>query len=131
MLIGEEDHCYLRIERVGSELWGPFRVEARGRHDDVAEVYAFNGLLVVSTGDSDRAAFVEFWELRSHRLVLGVSEEGSLDLQRDPHGHIHVHFSLGCIRLGPHWKATGVVRIEGECSQEFLRNFRRLIFGEG
>ena len=128
MLIGDDD-CYLRIERVDGALPpSQFRLEARLRIEREAQFFGFNGLVLISTGESDRAAFDDFAELRSHRVAVAVSGDGSLELRRDLHGNIDVLFSIGYARLAPHWKVVGDVRVEGEFTQQFLREFRSLVF---
>lgn len=129
MLIGDDD-CFLRIERDDSaDRYAPFRVEARLRLDDSAEFFAFHNLVVLSSGDEERAAFDEFANLRSQRFLIALSDEGSLELRRDARGHIDVLFSIACRRVGPHWKTSGDVHVEGEYALDFLRDFRRVVFG--
>lgn len=59
-----------------------------------------------------------------------MSDEGSLELRRDVHGHIDVLFSIGYGRVGPHWKTSGDIHVDGEYTQEFLRDFQSLVFGQ-
>lgn len=128
MQIGD-DECYLRIERVDGALPpSQFRLEARLRVDRQAQFFGFNGLVMISTGEVERAAFDDFAELRSHHVALAVPVDGSLELHRDLHGNIDVVFSIGYSRLGPHWKVAGDVRVEGEFTQQFLSEFRSLVF---
>lgn len=128
MLIGD-DECYLRIERVdGAVPPSQFRLEARSRVGHQAQFFGFNDLVLISNGAPDRAAFDDFAELRSHRVALALSVDGSLELRRDLHGNIDVLFAIGYSRLGPHWKVAGDVRVEGEFTQQFLREFRGLVF---
>lgn len=129
MRIGD-DECYLRIERGNPEDgYSPFRVEARLRLDERAEFYAFNSLVVFSSADEERSAFLAFAAFRSNRVLLSMSDGGSLELHRDVRGHIDVLFSIGCRRVGPHWKTSGDVHVDGEHTQELLRDIERLVFG--
>jgi hypothetical protein len=131
MRIGD-DKCYLRIERSSAEPWyAPVRLEARLVLDRTAEFFGVNTMAVVSAGDDDRAAFTEFEEHRSQRVVIRASDEGSLELRRDLHGNIDVLFSIGYERNAPLWRVTGDVRVEGEHTLTFLEEFRRVVFREG
>lgn len=128
MLIGD-DECYLRIDRVdGAIPPSQFRLEARLRIDGQAQFFGFNSLVLISTGEPERAAFEDFAELRSHRVALAVTDDGSLELRRDLHGNIDALFAIGYSRFGPRWKVAGDVRVEGEYTQQFLKEFRSLVF---
>ena len=84
--------------------------------------------MLISTGEPERAAFEDFAELRSHRVALAVPVDGSLEFCRDLHGNIDVRFSIGYLQAGPHWKVAGDVRVEGEYTQQFLKELRSLVF---
>jgi hypothetical protein len=129
ILIGKDD-CYLRLERdTSADPYAPFRVEARLRLEGRAEFFALSTLIVLPSGESERRAFVEFSELRSNRVILQMSDDGLLELRRDVRGHIDVLFSIGCRRAGPFWKTSGDIHVDGEYTQDFLRNFGTLVFG--
>lgn len=128
MFIGN-DECYLRIERSASDPWyAPVRVEARLRIDERAEFFAVSCDAMISSGEPDRVAFTEFKELRSHGVHIAMSDDGSIELRRDSHGNIDVLFSIGYRRLGPHWKTSGDVHVDGEYTQAFLRDLENLLF---
>lgn len=129
MRIGSDD-CYLRIERDDPTDWyAPLRLEARLRAPGRAQFFGWSDVASISAGAQELEAFLKFTEWRAGSVSLPLSDNGSLELKRDAHGHIDVLFTIGCLRVGPHWKVSGDVRVEGEYTQEFLRDFREIVFG--
>jgi hypothetical protein len=130
MLIGD-DKCFLRIEKADSEYPdAPYSVEARARSEGRAEVFGFNTLVLIDSTEQHFADLTQFAELRSHGWSTAVSEGGTIGLRRDVHGNIDVLFSIGYRRFGPEWKVSGEVHVLGENTQEFLREFKTLLFGQ-
>lgn len=129
MLIGSDD-CYLRIERDDPTDWyAPLRLEARLRMPGKVQFFGWSDVATISAGATEREIFERFAEGRAGSVTFQLSDQGAIELRRDPHGHIDVVFSLGYERVGPHWKLGGDVHIEGEQTVEFLRQFRDLVFG--
>lgn len=130
MRIGD-DTCYLRIERSDLKDWyAPVRLEARLVLGGAAEFFGVNTRAFISAADDDRAAFTEFEECRSHRVMLQTTDESSLELRRDRHGNIDVLFSISYRRNAPLWRVMGDVRVDGEHTSAFLHEFRDLVFRE-
>jgi hypothetical protein len=121
------DRAQLRIERLDPDPHTSLEVEARFTRDDGIAFRALQKDIYISSGERNHAALREFAELRTNHMQLVMTEDGLLDLRREAHGHIDVAFTLGYRRGGGPWTLQGVVRVEGEHTQQFLRDLQGLL----
>lgn len=126
MVIGNEQ-ARLRIERLDPDPHASLEIEAVFSRDDGIAFRALQKDIYISSGERNHAALRDFAESRTNRLELVLTEDGLLDLRREAHGHIDVAFTLGFRRSGGPWTLQGNVRVEGEHSQQFLRELQGLL----
>ena len=126
MKIGTEEH-FLRIERLDpQDPYSCFLMEAKTT-DSCAAFYGFCDSILFPNDRAVRASLRKFGALKIDSVEFPVSGGDRLHLSRDSHGNILVGYRIVYWKRGPETGIDGVVHVDGEHSQKFIRDLIELL----
>lgn len=126
MLIGTKSD-YLKIDkRDQNDPYSAFTIEA-GIENSRSSFYGKNNAVMFSVDEKLKSDFKKFQDFSIKEMKIIMTEGCYLHLIREPHGNIIVKYRIGYWKPGSDTGIEGVARIDGEWSQSFLKELKKMI----